>query len=67
MSLYDQNNISISFGSMSIATYHTYSFNEPNYIHYSPAYDFEYSNNHSRSFEFFNLPSSRFPYEVCDL
>ena len=64
---YDQENLSISFGSMSIGTDHTYSSNEPNYTHYPCAYGFESSNNHLKSFGLFNFSSSRFPHEVCDL
>ena len=67
MSPYNQDNLSISFGSMSIRMDHTYLFNEPNYTHYPRAYDFETSNNHSRRSRLFNFPSSRFLHKVCDL
>ena len=46
---YDQNNLSINFGSINIGTYHIYSSNEPNYIHYPREYSFESSDVHSRS------------------
>ena len=67
MSSYDQDNLSVSFGSMSIGTYHTYSSNETNYTHYHRAYDFESSNDHSKSFGLFDFSSSQFAHEVCDL
>ena len=67
MSPYDQNNLSVSFRSISIGTDHTYSSNEPNYTHYNPAYGFESSDDHSKSFGLFNFSSSRFLHEVCDL
>ena len=67
MSPYDQDNLSVSFGSMSIRTYHTYSSNEPNYTHYPCVYGFESNDDHSKSFGLFDFSSSRFLHEVCDL
>ena len=67
MLLYDQDNLSISFGSMSIRTDYTYLSNEPKFTHYPCAYGFESSDNHCRSFELFDFLFSRFPHEVCDL
>ncbi|KAL5578587.1 hypothetical protein UlMin_011029 [Ulmus minor] len=50
-----------------IGTCHTYSSNEPNYIHFLRAYGFESSVDHSISFGLFVFPSSRFPHKIRDL